>query len=218
MANYCSVGIKFYSENKSEIENLHKKFKEAKTNNLNFSNHERDISGFVYALAPEIVDYDCRTEVEFDEIEMIEMDNETLFVINMYNESAWVAPIGLWYELVHKNFPDIKIAYIAEEPGCEYFYKYDETNRFYPETYYVDGDIPTKDGKRMYIEDHYMFSSSKEIYDYLTRILPFKIKRDDIAGSFREKIEKYCETNNELDEYWLDIEQFTEYPPECFGL
>ena len=47
----------------------------------------------------------------------------------------------IWDEIVKMFFPEIQIAYIAEEGGSCYYVKYDNTPGcvFFPEVFYLDG-------------------------------------------------------------------------------
>ena len=139
MANLCTGAITFYSENEEVVKSMMHKFKEIFNSPPTFNNSFGNgwMGDYANTFFPDIghEKIPCRGCIELGEFSKI----EKYFYFEIYTQTANSAKIGLWHHIVEKYYPDISIAYIAEECGCGYFVKWDETGLFYSEEYYVDG-------------------------------------------------------------------------------
>lgn len=162
---------------------------------------------------------DCRGWI--DNMEAPEDDGECR-VFTIWTETAWGAKMGMWHEIVKNFYPDVNIAYIAEECGCDYFCVYDATAgcRYFPDEFCVDGCIPTKDGGCEYIEDKYQFGSVSEIIAYLVERLPFEFKHTDDIYELNVDIQNRLDKISEEGEYdeclYIQISKFEEISPAQF--
>lgn len=223
MPNWCQTVIKFYSENREQLEEMHKKFTEIKDGRPTEENDFKNgwMGDYANTFFPELghEKVNCRGRV--DEIDEIK-DSEPYSVFTIWTETAWAAKMGIWHEIAKKFYPDVKIAYISEECGCDYFCVWDETEgqRFFPDAYYVDGCLPTKEGKCEYIEDRYSFYSVKDIQEYLDKTLPFEYERKDnlyeLMDEVQKRLDEYSE-NHECDEdLYIHLSEFEEINPADF--
>lgn len=138
MPNWCSTVIKFYSENREQLEAMHKKFNEIRNGKPTVENDFKNgfMGDYANTFLPELGHdkVECRGWVDgIDEIE----HNDKYDVFTMWTETAWTAKMGMWAEIVKRFYPEVHIAYIAEECGCDYFCVWDKTKgqMFFPDTY-----------------------------------------------------------------------------------
>lgn len=223
MPNWCSTTIKFYSENKKQVDEMYEKFREIMGGKATEENDFGDgwMGNFANVFFPKLGadKIDCRGWI--DNIDAPEEDGDCR-VFTIWTETAWGAKMGIWHEIVKNFYPDVCIAYIAEECGCDYFCVYDATEgcRYFPDEFCVDGCLPTKDGKCEYIEDKYQFGSVKEILEYLDKVLPFKFRHTDDIYELNEEIQKKLDElsdEREYDEYlYFQASKFEEISPAQF--
>lgn len=57
-------------------------------------------------------------------------------VLRFYAEERWY--LQDFEELLRKKFPDIKVYWVVEEPGCEVYCTNDKEGKYFPERYWVD--------------------------------------------------------------------------------
>ena len=79
-------------------------------------------------------------------------------VLRFYAEERW----GLqdFEELLIQKFPDIKVYWVVEEPGCEVYCTNDKEGKYFPERYWVD---TAQDD----IYDSEYFSTEEAMYKWL---------------------------------------------------
>lgn len=217
MPNWCSTGITFYSENKKEIKMLKQRIVEIYNGPATRENGfgRGWLGDYANKFYPEIGSekINCRGCIGHIDDTVRRVDK--YFAFSISTETAWSAKIGLWYKILKDFYPDIKLAYIAEECGNVYYVKWDETGKFYPEEYYVDICYPTSDGDIEYIDDH-AFYSLAEIYNWLEENLPFDFeKKDDVDELETEIISKLDECENS-DEYFCTIAKYDKINPSEF--
>lgn len=224
MPNWCSTVIKFYSEDLKQLAEMHKKFKDIIDSPSTVENDFNNgwMGDFANTFFPELGHdkIDCRGWV--DGIDDIEQNGE-YSVFTMWTETAWGAKVGIWNEIVKRFYSEVHIAYIAEECGCDYFCVWDETEGqiFFPDSHYVDGCLPTKDGRCEYIEDRYCYGSVKEIQEYLDKTLPFEYLHTDNLTKLNEEIGKLLERYENMhdcdEELYFQASEFAEINPEEFS-
>lgn len=138
------------------------------------------------------------------------------FTFSICTETSWDAKMGLWAHILKDFFPDVQMAYVAEECGCAYYCKYDETGLFYPHDYYVDIAYPGVDGNVEYIDDH-EFTTIQEIHKWFDENLPFKYVKKEDANELELEITAKLE-EQDSDEFYCTIEKYMEISPSEFEL
>lgn len=127
--------------------------------------------------------------IDWEELEMKEKENTVTFdgyylrgfiqafswgnnkhtAIKIYAEEAW----GLtdFYKLLEKSFPDIKVYYIVEEPGCDIYATNDSEGKYFSDRYFVDtcigGDYQSE-----------YFQTEEDVYEWISQISDCKNKED----------------------------------------
>ena len=93
---------------------------------------------------------------------------------------------------------------------------------FFPDTYYVDGCLPTKDGKCEYIEDRYMFGSVQDIQDYLDKTLPLEYEHketvEELMDEVQKRLDEYSENHECKEDLYVHFSEFVEVDPADFDL
>lgn len=215
MSNWCSSGITFYSRNKKSITELKSKMEEIfHRESVPKPGYGKFIADYAKAFYPKIdsESIDCRGTVTLhDTIGRV----EKYYSFKIFTETAGNAKLGIWYKILRDFYPGIRMAFVAEECGCEYFIKWDETGLFYPHDYYVDMAYPTGEDDVEYVEDH-EFYSMQEICDWLDTHLPFKYERkdnaDELEAEISSKLEEY-----DSDEFFCTIAKYREVNPVDFN-
>ena len=101
-------------------------------------------------------------------------------VLRFYAEERW----GLqdFEELLIQKFPDIKVYWIVEEPGCEVYCTNDMEGRYFPEKYWVD---TAQDD----IYQSKYFKTEEAIYKWLSEITNGKVKSKEDVEEFNSDYE-----------------------------
>ena len=97
--------------------------------------------------------------------------------LHFYAEERW----GLqdFNDLLEKKFPDIKIYWIVEEPGCEVYATNDKDGKYFPDRFYADTCI-----NGIYQSEY--FTTEEEMYKWLSENTNGKIKSLEDAENFNE--------------------------------
>lgn len=113
-------------------------------------------------------------------------------VLRFWTEERW----GLqdFHKLLKKLFPDIKVYWIVEEPGCEVYCTNDREGYYFRERYCVDTCI---DGN--YQSDY--FTAEENVYRWLNEISKGRVKNLQDTVEFNE--------NAEDAEDFISIHEFT---------
>lgn len=220
MPNWCSTCIVFYSENKEQLAAFHKRMKEIYEGDATQKNGfgKGWLGDFANTFYPEIgaLKIECRGST--DGIPEIEHKGNIDF-FRILTMTAWTAKIGLFYKITQDFYPDIKIAYVSEEGGCEYYCKWDDEGLFFKEDYYVDACYPNKDGEEEYIEEH-EFSSIEQVWKWLDETMPFKVRHFREEGkqesAWRNAMTKYVGEKPD-DEFFCVIAKYYAMPPWEFS-
>lgn len=224
MPNWCYTNITFYSTNEASIKAMHDSFRAIF---MGEPTEENDfghgwMGDYANAFFPEIgtEHIDCRGSVEwFGDVN--KQDKYHYFAIS--TETAWDAKLGMWQEIVTRNYPDVKIAYISEENGTRYYYKWDEDNLFYKDKYYLDGYVPNKEYKGTYLDGdiHYWNGTIQDIQKYLDDILPFEYLHskdlDEMEKDIQEKLDEFPHKfADDEDNFYIVICRFIPCTPKGF--
>lgn len=224
MPNWCITTIKFYSKNKNAVDNMYREFRKIIEGKPTAENDFGAgwLGDFANKYFPQYghEKVDCKGKIE-DIVEPEYVEDYKVFTL--WTRTAWGAKMKIWDEIVKMFFPEIQIAYIAEEGGSCYYVKYDNTPGcvFFPEVFYLDGYLPRKDGDADFIEEKYSFDSIESIMSYLESILPFEFEhKNDLGALEREIQEKLNDKYNDEDsqEFYIEIEEFDEVSPSEFKL
>lgn len=139
MPNWCATNIYFYSENKKEISDFCEKLTQFIKVPAHDKIHASGSNWLGNMLCYAGYDYDkvvdglygyCRGWVQY--IGDVE-ENSDYFAFAVDVEDAWGPHIEPWRYVLDGLNPNntIKIAWVAEEPGCEVYVKYDPDGLFF---------------------------------------------------------------------------------------
>lgn len=218
MANWCSSGITFYSENRSLLYKFFERIKEiyeSESTQENTFGHGW-MGDYANTFYPSIGadKINCRGYITYIDDTVRHVDK--FFAFTICTETAGDSKMGLWAYILKDFFPDVKMAYVAEECGCEYYCKFDETGLFYPHDYYVDIAYPGEDDEVEYIEDH-QFYSLQDVHDWLDANLPFKYEKKgdeyELEKEINSKLDLY-----DSDEFFCTIAKYENISPSEFEL
>lgn len=124
--------ITFYSKNKKQLAAFHKRFNEILEDDATQENGfgKGWLGDFANTFYPHIGAQNIECRGSTDCISEIE-HKENLDFFRILTTTAWTAKIGLFYKITQDFYPDIKIAYVSEEGGCEYYCKWDDDGLFF---------------------------------------------------------------------------------------
>jgi hypothetical protein len=116
-------------------------------------------------------------------------------ILRFYAEERW----GLqdFEELLIQKFPDIKVYWVVEEPGCEIYCTNDEEGKYFPERYYVDTCIDD-------IYNSEYFQTEEEVYKWLDKLTKGRVKSEEDV----EKFNADYEGSGTDDENFIYIHEF----------
>ena len=220
MSNLCTGAVTFYSENEESVKRLMLKLEEIYNSpKRKDSVYEKGWLGhFANTFFPEIGwrRIPCQGRIELGKMEK----KEKYFVYTIYTSTRNEAKIGIWHHIVEKFYPDIKIAYVAEECSMGYYVKWDETGLFYQDEYCISGCVPVKRDKPIYLgeEDHY-WTDLADLQAWLDELLPFKFLHStditEMENSIQEILDELDDDDGE-DKYYFNIYPFISIPPAEF--
>lgn len=150
MPNWCSTHITFYAEKKENVVDLHSKLMQYTAVPCNGCKDATWLGNIL--LHAEIGSLDeiqadkygyCRGWV--DDIGDVEQ-SDGYFSFFVTVQDAWAPHTEPFYHLLTKLYAnEVKMAFAAEEPGCEVYVKYDPDNLFYADCeYIIDSYFPAE--------------------------------------------------------------------------
>lgn len=150
MPNWCFTHITFYSENKANVVDLRSKLMQYTAVPCNGCKDATWLGNIL--LHAEIGSLDeiqadkygyCRGWV--DDIGDVEQ-SDGYFSFYITVQDAWAPHTEPFYHLLGKLYNNtVKMAFAAEEPGCEVYIKYDPDNLYYSDCeYVVDSYFPSE--------------------------------------------------------------------------
>ena len=216
MANLCSSRITFYSDNKDSVCSLKQKLEAIQCENLSRKNEfdSVELECFVNKFYPSIDSQYVNCRGVLTDIEGELKQYGVFYGFHIYTQMAWSAKIGIWHKILSDFYPDVRMAYIAEESSCDYFVMWDADNLFDFHDYYFDICCPTKDGEVQYSDDH-EFMTLAGIWDWLDKNLPFDYtKTEDVSALEQEIWEKLEAYDN--DEFYCTIARYERIAPSEF--
>lgn len=225
MANICSTCIRFYSKHKEQLERMRQRLLEI----VEIKSEEDDfgknwLGKYANEFFPEYgADrIDCGGWVDGLDVKLTQVKNSDYYMFGLWTMTKWSAKIGLWREIVTKFYPDVKIAYIADECGCGYFVKWDETpgQIFFPQQYYADGYLPKNGGGYEYTEDKLEYGTLEDIYKYFDEHLPFSYRHTEnvweMTKEIQCKLDEYEDSCERSEDLYVQIEKYDEVSPADF--
>ena len=150
MPNWCNTHITFYAKNEVAVNDLHYKLMQYTAVPCNGCKDAAWLGNIL--LSAEIGTYDeiladkygyCRGwEDDIGDVE--QSDGYFSFYITV--QDAWAPHTEPFYHLLGKLYNNtVKMAFAAEEPGCEVYIKYDPDNLYYYDCeYVVDSYFPSE--------------------------------------------------------------------------
>lgn len=219
MPNWCDTQIVIYSKNKSVIHLLHAKVKSFMTAPAykGLSDNTRWIGNILCHSGYDYTDV-CNGKYGYtrgwiNNLNDVEDNADTGYSsFFLDQEDAWCAIIEPWRHIITKLYPyhDIKISWIAEEPGCDVYQKYDPDGLFFCDREYcVDCYVDSSEAWKEYpelMDEHRGFSLTelKTIFK-LDTIEAITARAEEIEEEMQEKygegfyhINKYEEMDSEF--------------------
>ncbi len=224
MPNWCSGTVVFYSKNRDMLVKMRDRFNEIFNGEPAMKNDFGHgwMGDYSKAYFPDLdpLKVECRGSITIEDEVCETLDG--YFDFRIYTWTAWGPKIGLWREIAEKFYPDVNIAYIAEEPGYEVYVKWDEVG-YFDEKLYVDMCYPTKDGEQEFIEDNYEFDTVDDILKWIDDNLPFEVEHTEDLVELEKRIcnkfKEYAEKNDwEEDELYCVLSEFREVPLDKYEL
>lgn len=150
MPNWCFTHVTFYSKNKENVVDLHAKLMQYSSVSYD-KKVEKSWLGNILLNAG-VGTYDeiladkygyCRGWVD-DIGDVTQSDGYYSFFVTV--QDAWAPHTEPFYHLLGKLYGhEVKMAFAAEEPGCEVYVKYDPDNLYYADCeYVVDSYFPSE--------------------------------------------------------------------------
>ena len=210
MANYCSNSFTYYGDAVDQLIYLFLKIQEGCS-----IVDSGDAKPLLFALGADPKDIDAldgRTTV--NDLRLVtENGGKKVVGVQIDAESAWSPcedfALTLLQTILHGG-GDIKMCYIAEEPGCEIFINTDEDRRFYKTVLNVDIRVPAEG-----IEDNYYYDDSElgSAFDLIKNVSGYEVSSleelkdpvilDKIEKGFKEKYPHHEEEYLRIHTYTL---------------
>ena len=209
MANYCSNSFTYYGDDMDQLIYLFLKIQEGCS--IAGSGDAKPLLSALGADPKDIDALDGRTTV-FDLRLVTEDGGKKVVGVQIDAESAWSTCEDFALTLLQTILPgggNIKMCYIAEEPGCEIFINTDEDRRFYKIVLNVDIRVPAEG-----IEDNYYYDDSGlgSAFDLIKHVSGYEVSsleelKDPVILN---KIEKgFKEKYPDNEEEYLSIHTYT---------
>lgn len=209
MANICSTQITFYSNDKELLENFKQKLTKYCTipYNNNVTNPKwvgNILMHFLHADYDKITKKDTRCWINFIMNYDVEqcLENKEYYSFYIETEDAWAVHIEPFRKILKEYYKDaIKLAYIASEPGCEYFVKNDPDDIIYYNCeYFVDMFEPPD----VFIKDNPEYQRISELYDYGNQLHTKNLLRIFNVSSLGKVMNLVDKLNDKLEEKYPD--------------
>lgn len=114
-------------------------------------------------------------------------------ILTIDQDTAWCEQEGFRI-CIEEKYPNVKVFYCEEEPGCEVYYTNDVMREYFPERYVIDGsDI------REY------FSNIDEVIEYLSKHYGITLT-GETEEDIQAAIDEYAEEQD--DDFWMNIHEF----------
>lgn len=221
MPNWCSTRLTFCSEREGEIKVLYEKlwdiYDGPPTAENGFGNGWLgDVANtFFPTIGADKIS--CRGEMSLYE-EPIKRNAYWYFFIDL--TTAWDAKIGMWYKIVREFYPHVKIAYIAEEGGCDYYVRWDESGEFANYQYFVE--LCRHEDDIEYFNDEKNFASLDAVNEWLKKELPEdfvpQASASELSAHMTDLLRKRDEMRGDGEESYFVISEYMVLHPSEFPL
>lgn len=219
MPNWCSTNVTIYSEDHNIINQLHDKLEEfiatascdETKNNTSWLGNLLGHAGYSYSdIIAEKYGYPRGWIQYIDEPEKVPNTSYTSFYVDI--EDAWGPHIRVWREFLNKMFPDvfIKLSWVAEEPGCAIYAKYDPEGLFYDNyAYSIDCSVPDESCYTKYpeLQEGSDIYSSEEMHKIFGT--------NDLKAITARATEITSALEEEYGEGYIYVNQYEEAEEEC---
>ena len=213
MANWCYAEIIFYSTSREEIEMMQARIDRINhTTNTPYGAYRFELFANEYGL-------DCGEpnwlDGEVDYISPVIFNND-YYYFNVNTQTRWDLHLNLWILIIEKCYPQIKIAYFAEESGSEFFARYDETGCFFRENYYIDGYLPSNvsEDSGFYIEDS-CYEDFNTLLVWINENVGINVGYNTVS-KIQSTINSYLVDAYEEDDFWIQINEFKVAHPSLY--
>lgn len=197
MGNTCFSSFAFYSNNKTQLSDLHNKIYEytstVKVNNT-FYTPEKFLGNILNGFGFDYEKYNCRGAVL-----------ETSEIIKNYfqvdTETSWSPLTKMWDDILEKYYPDVKYFLRAEECEDSIFINTDSEHVIFHDKYYAACDLD--------IDDYDYFSDEASLIKTVTEWLK---SYDPPVFNNIEEINRFLEENDIQNEVHI-----CEFSTEKYG-
>lgn len=184
MSNTCFTTYKIVGK-KESVAKLHKTIKELDDRQTplvenEWYNPKRWLGCLVAALGGNPEEVLCRGTIT-----NYELKND---VLTVNSESAWTE-MAETRRYIERSIPDLRIYYLEEEEGCEFFNTNDAEGVFFRERYYLDGS----DGAKY-------FCTLQEVADYAEEVTGKKMEASFNAN--KNALKYYAEEHEDDDTHY----------------
>lgn len=132
--------------------------------------------------------YRCRGEITGYELDE--------GVLSIWQETAWCEQEGVRHAIEEK-YPNLKVYYSAEEPGCEVYCTNDMKGDFFPDNYFLDA-----------YNDPQYFETIGEAAKYVESLVGHEVEAS--VSSIQHALDDYAEIRQENDEdVFYSFHEFT---------
>ena len=219
MANMCSSTICIYGQDKATVESLCQEM-------YDFWGEDSNLYEFVKKFLPGVDadKVDCGGSIQYvsDEVEQTAAsplaENYYLFI---ETETKWSAKIAIFDTIAKER--GLRVAYTAEEPGFEYYVKWDPSGYFFPHRYLCEANVYIdSDGVDLSIEENEYFDTPQKTVEWIEDI--FSPYLSDIPISDPCEFAEFAMNKfrvlakDGLEDNWLHVHKFEDVAPEEFEL
>lgn len=129
MPNWCSTHIEITGSSEN-IDLLYSKIDEWRS-----KTKHGDLDQILELAGIDVEKYSCRGTLESCLLCIVKEGDEYLV---LDTETAWTPMIKMWRAIIEKYVPDVKLYWIAEEPGCEIYETNDVDYKRFDYDYVID--------------------------------------------------------------------------------
>ena len=190
MPNWCYTDYAI-TGNYEQVKDLYLKIKSLSDNTESLLENvfgKLWIGNLIYLLGGNTENIYCRSEI----IEPIDYENESIRFTVM---SAW-SELDEVRNFIITLYPDIKVYFISEEGGCDYFVTNDKEKIFFKEQYILD----------IIGEDTYYYSDIEEVLTAASEITGKVITKKEELTDLLEEYEEQMQEQN--PDYLINFHEF----------
>jgi len=213
MPNWCSSAIYFYSKDEAAIRGFKDKLIEIYNAGATVENGFGNgwLGDYVNTLlGPEYhTDTDnnprCRGSLEFyDELPLDKRDGNWCF--HIHTETAWGPMTEMWQLILEKHYPQISIAFSAEECGMAVYIKHDPNSLFFDtDNFYIEYEMHND-----YESDYY--DTLDGVINRILEITELGLSKEQFLGKNAEEVAEIADKAAKLlnEDNWFSVHEFEE--------